>query len=152
MGWQAGDSSSPGEVPGQEDCLPELLAGFAHGGKWEAVPPSAVLAATLEAAAGPEALYEGADTDALVGIVKQWAAIESWAAAGMLAALRAMMLEDGDGQPQRRRRGAGWDAGHATARRGRAPRRRHCPPGEGEARRGNLRATRRRRGRASRSA
>ena len=112
MGWQAGDSSSPGEVPGQEDCLPELLAGFEHGGKWEAVPPSAVLAATLEAAAGPEALYEGADTGALVGVVRQWAAIESWAAAGMLAALRAMMREDGDGQPRLRRRGDlpdGWD-------------------------------------------
>ena len=112
MGWQAGDSSWPGEVPGQGDCLPELLAGFAHGGKWEAVPPSAVLAATLEAAAGPEALYEGADTGALVGIVRQWAAIESWAAAGMLAALRAMMREDGDGRPRLRRRGDlpdGWD-------------------------------------------
>ena len=112
MGWQAGDSSRPGEVPGQGDCLPELLAGFEHGGKWEAVPPSAVLAATLEAAAGPEALYEGADTGALVGVVRQWAAIESWAAAGMLAALRAMMREDGDGQPRLRRRGDlpdGWD-------------------------------------------
>ena len=59
-----------------------------------------------------QALYEGADTGALVGIVRQWAAIESWAAAGMLAALRAMMREDGDGQPRLRRRGDlpdGWD-------------------------------------------
>jgi hypothetical protein len=66
----------------------------------------------LEAAAGPEALYEGADTDALVGIVKQWAAVESWAAAGKLAALRAMMREDGEGTPVPRRRGdlpEGWD-------------------------------------------
>src|SRR3984957_9985264 len=104
MGWQAGDSSWPGEVPGQEDCLPELLAGFAHGGKWEAVPPSAVLVAALAAAAGPRGLYEGADTGALVGIVRQWAAIESWAAAGMLGALRAMMREDGQGRPLLRRR------------------------------------------------
>src|SRR3984885_13819301 len=65
-----------------------------------------------EAAAGPEALYEGADTDALVGVVRQWAAVESWAAAGKLGALRAMMREDGGGTPLLRRRGDlpdGWD-------------------------------------------
>ena len=72
----------------------------------------AVLAAALEAAAGPDGLYEGADTGALVGIVRQWAAIESWAAAGLLAALRAMMREDGEGRPLLRRRSDlpdGWD-------------------------------------------
>ncbi len=45
-------------------------------------------------------------------MVRQWAAIESWAAAGKLAALRAMMREGGDGQPLLRRRGDlpdGWD-------------------------------------------
>ena len=60
----------------------------------------------------PGGLYEGADTGALVGIVRQWAAIESWAAAGLLAALRAMMREDGGGLPLLRRRGElpdGWD-------------------------------------------
>jgi hypothetical protein len=66
----------------------------------------------LEAAAGPDDRYEGADTDALVGIARQWAAVESWAAAGKLAALRAMMREDGGGSPLLRRRGdlpGGWD-------------------------------------------
>ena len=112
MGWQADHNPRPGEVPGQGECLPAPLAGFEHGGTWAGAPPSAVLAAALEAAAGPEGLYEGADTDALVGIVRQWAAIESWAAAGLLAALRAMMREDGDGAPLLRRRGDlpdGWD-------------------------------------------
>src|SRR5487761_792068 len=112
MGWQAGDGSRPGGVPGPGECLPELLAGFAHGGSWDEAVPSAVLAAALEAAAGPEGLYEGADAGALVGVVRQWAAVESWAAAGMLAALRAMMREDGDGRPLLRRRGDlpdGWD-------------------------------------------
>jgi hypothetical protein len=66
--------------------------------------PSAALAVALEAAAGPGELYEGADTDALVGIVRQWAAVESWAAAGKLGALRAMMREDGGG-------GAAWPPG-----------------------------------------
>ena len=41
---------------------------------WDAAAPSAALAAALEAAAGPEGLYDGADTEALVGIVRQWAA------------------------------------------------------------------------------
>jgi hypothetical protein len=112
MGWQADYNPRPGEVPGQGTGLPELLAGFEHGGTWDAASPSAVLAAALEAAAGPDGQYEGADTGALVGIVRQWAAIESWAAAGLLAALRAMMREDGEGTPLLRRRGDlpdGWN-------------------------------------------
>jgi hypothetical protein len=44
MGWQAGDSSRPGELPGQGEGLPELLAGFEHGGAWDAAVPSAALA------------------------------------------------------------------------------------------------------------
>ena len=83
-----------------------------HGGPWEAVAPSAALAAALEHAAGPADLYDGADTDALVGIARQWAAVESWAAAGKLAALRAMTREDADGTPRLRRRTDlpdGWD-------------------------------------------
>jgi hypothetical protein len=113
MGWQAADSNSgPGEVPGAGERRPAPLAGFEHGGTWDGAPPSAALAAALESAAGPDALYEDGDTDALVGIVRQWAAVESWAAAGKLAALRAMMREDGDGSPLLLRRGdlpEGWD-------------------------------------------
>jgi hypothetical protein len=112
MGWQADRGSWPGEVPGQGEGLPGLLAGFEHGGAWEAAAPSALLAAVLEAVAGPDDLYEGAGTDALVGIVRQWAAIESWAAAGMLGALRAMMRQDNEGRPLLRRRTDlpdGWD-------------------------------------------
>ena len=99
-------------MPGQGECLPELFAGFEQGGTWGESRPSAALAVALEAAAGPEALYDGAGTDALVGIVKQWAAVESWAAAGKLGALRAMMREDGEGTPVLRRRADlpdGWD-------------------------------------------
>jgi hypothetical protein len=104
MERQAGYGSWPGEAPGQSGSLPELLAGFEHGGAWAEAVPSAALAVALEAAAGPENRYEGADTDALVGIVRQWAAIESWATAGLLAALRAMMREDDEGDPLLRRR------------------------------------------------
>jgi hypothetical protein len=112
MGWQPGHDFRSGESPGRDGGLPELLAGFEHDGPWAAAAPSAALAAVLEAVAGPEGRYEGADADALVGIVRQWATIESWAAAGLLAALRAMMREDGEGTPLLRRRGdlpGGWD-------------------------------------------
>ena len=112
MGWQAEDKPRPGEMPGQGEFRRASLGGFQHDGALAWAPPSAALAVALEAAAGPDALYEGADTDALVGMVRQWAAIESWAAAGKLATLRAMMREDGDGQPLLRRRADlpdGWD-------------------------------------------
>ena len=69
MGWQADSDPGPGEVPGQGECRPAPLAGFGHGGTQAGAPPSAALAAALEAAAGPEDRYDGADTDALVGIV-----------------------------------------------------------------------------------
>ena len=112
MGWQAGHDTRPGEEPGRGVRLPELLAGFEHGGVWAEMAPSAALAGALEAAAGPDDLYEGADTDALVGIVRQWAAVESWAAAGLMGSLRAIMREDRGATPLLRRRSdlpEGWD-------------------------------------------
>jgi hypothetical protein len=112
MGWQGDRNPKPGAAPGPGERCPAPPEGFGHGGTWAAAPPSAGLAAALEAAAGPDDRYNGADTDALVGITAQWAAVESWAAAGKLAALRAMMREDGDGTPRLRRRSDlpdGWD-------------------------------------------
>ena len=103
MDWQAADDWQGG-MPGRDEGLPELLAAFEHGGAWEAAAPSAALAVALQRAAGPGGLYEGADTDALVGIVRQWAAVESWAAAGLMGALRSMMREDDAGTPLLRRR------------------------------------------------
>jgi hypothetical protein len=109
MDWQAtGDSWTDGQ-PGQESGLP---TGFEQGGPWAEATPSAGLTIALEQAAGPAGAYGGAGTDALVGIARQWAAVESWAAAGKLAALRAMTREDSDGTPRLRRRPDlpdGWD-------------------------------------------
>ncbi len=118
MDWQAAGDSWTGDTPGEDPGLPRspgppaLHADFGHAGAWAKALPSAALAAALERAAGPEELYEGADTDALVGITRQWAAIESWAAASKLAALRAMTREDANGRPLLRRRvdlPDGWD-------------------------------------------
>src|SRR5215472_11459339 len=102
MGWEATGGSWTGGQPGRDHGLPRPPgppAGFDHGGPWETASPSAALAFALEHAAGPQGRYPDADTDALIGITRQWAAIESWAASGKLAALRAMMHEDGDGRP-----------------------------------------------------
>ena len=112
MGWEAAGDSWPGDAPGQDPGLPGLSACFEQGGPWAEAVPSAALAAALECVAGPAGLYDGAGTDALVGIARQWAAIESWAAAGKLAALRAMTREDANGTPMLRRRSDlpdGWD-------------------------------------------
>jgi len=112
MGWEAAGGSWSGGQPGRDHGLPGPPADFGHGRPWETAVPSAALAVALEHAAGPEDLYPGADTDALVGIARQWAAIESWAASGKLAALRAMTREDSDGSPRLRRRPDlpdGWD-------------------------------------------
>lgn len=55
MGWDSGRDGGKGGVPDPD--LPELrdprLAGFAADGEWDACPPSAALAAALEAASGP---------------------------------------------------------------------------------------------------
>ena len=107
MGWQASEGSWSGDPPDQEPGLPkpsDLLVSFGHGGTWAEAEPSAALAFSLEEAAGPEGRYDDAGIDSLVGIARQWAALESWAAAGKLAALRAMIREDSDGSPRLRRR------------------------------------------------
>ena len=104
MGSQADDEPGPGGAPGPGGSLPELLASFDHGGAWETAAPSAALAAALETAAGPEGLYDGAGTGSLVGIARQWTALESYAAARTLGALRAMTREDSEGRPLTRRR------------------------------------------------
>ncbi|HTR92923.1 MAG TPA: hypothetical protein VMI73_14420, partial [Trebonia sp.] len=69
MDWQAAGDWLGG-TPGRDPDLPALLAAFGHGGAWEAAAPSAALAGALERAAGPGGLYEGAETDALVGIAR----------------------------------------------------------------------------------
>ncbi len=134
MDWQAAGDWQGG-TPGRPADLPALLAAFEHGGAWERAAPSAALAVALETAAGPGdftaagpggvraggpggrtagpgGLYAGAGADALTGIVRQWAAVESWAAAGLMGALAAMMHDDDTGTPVLSRRtgmAQGWD-------------------------------------------
>ena len=131
MDWQAAGDWQGG-TPGRPADLPALLAAFEHGGAWEAPrprrspsrwrrPPGRALLLPGRAASGLAGraaalrggrLYAGAGADALTGIVRQWAAVESWAAAGLMGALAAMMHDDDTGTPVLSRRtgmAQGWD-------------------------------------------
>ena len=66
MGWEATGDPWTGGSPDRTPACPGPR-GFEHGGAWAEAVPSAALSSALETAAGPDDLYEGAQTDALVG-------------------------------------------------------------------------------------
>lgn len=112
MSWQPGRDSRAGDAPdprlpgdrqapgpAAEPTADSPLAGFARDGAWDACPPSAALAAALEAASGPDRHCPGATRDELIGMLRQWQAVESWAAAGKLALLRALIRDDDQPMP-----------------------------------------------------
>ena len=89
-GAQAGPCA--GKVPREA-----LLAGFAPGGTWGARPPGPDLAAALATAAGPQWRCRDASGEQLIGILGRLAALESWAAAGKLGVIRALIRDDDPG-------------------------------------------------------
>jgi hypothetical protein len=111
MGWQPGSGSADG-AGAESDPDPDLpsgaasggtgrddrLAGFAKHGAWDKCPPSAALAAALETASGKEWRCPGANRDEMFGLLRRWAALESWAVAGKLGTLRALIRDED--QPQ----------------------------------------------------
>jgi hypothetical protein len=70
------------------------LAGFAKDGEWDSCRPSAALATALEGSSGPEWRCAGASRDEMIGLLRRWAAIEAWAAAGRLGVVRALIRDD----------------------------------------------------------
>jgi hypothetical protein len=99
MGWQSGQSGSAGAGPepsasgaGQERN--PSLASFASRGGVDALRPSALLALAAEAAAGNGWRCPGATADERVGLVRAFAALESWAAAGKLGTIAEMVRSD----------------------------------------------------------
>jgi hypothetical protein len=105
VGWQQGNGSGTGDTPGSglpgpaEPVRDPWLPGFGKDGQWDSCPPSAALAAALEAAAGPGQRCPDATRDELLGMLRQWQALESWAAAGKLALLRALIRDDDQPPP-----------------------------------------------------
>lgn len=95
MGWQPGKDSGAGDMPVSAALARDpRLAGFAKDGGWDTSRPSAALADALEAASGAEWQCPGATRDELLGMLRQWQALESWAAAGKLALLRALIRDE----------------------------------------------------------
>jgi hypothetical protein len=72
----------------------DRLAGFAKDGEWNACLPSAALATALAAASGKEWRCPGATRDEMFGLLRRWAALESWAVAAKLGVLRALIREE----------------------------------------------------------
>jgi hypothetical protein len=90
---EAGRDARPaGFAPGADGTPRDRrLAGFAAGGDWDAHPPSAALAQVLESVSGAGWRCPGATDDEMVGVVRRWAAIESWAGAAKLGAIRELI-------------------------------------------------------------
>jgi Domain of unknown function (DUF222) len=110
MAERAGHGNGQGAAPRREPGLPgdgvpgpgpDLagLRGFASDGEWDTCPPSAALAVALEAASGPGQRCAGASRDEMFGLLRQWQALESWAVAGKLAVLRALVRDDDEPLP-----------------------------------------------------
>src|SRR5690349_7089462 len=114
-GWQPGRDDGKGAQPGPDPARPggretpgapagsapsgsaardERLAGFAKDGEWDTCPPSAALAVVLDAASGKEWRCPSATRDEMFGLLRQWAALESWAVAAKLGVLRALIREE----------------------------------------------------------
>ena len=95
MGWQPGKDNGTGGTPGPAEpaCDPRL-SGFRKDGEWGTCRPSAALAAVLEAASAAEWRCPGATRDEMLGMLRQWQALESWAGAGKLGLLRALIRDD----------------------------------------------------------
>ena len=102
MGWQSHSDQGAGDGPGRDPKLPGISQASGPGSApardsgsgWDVCPPSAALAAAVEAASGPEWRCPGATDDELAGMLRRWAALESWAAAGRLGVIREMIRRE----------------------------------------------------------
>ena len=91
-------SGSP--VPNPPPPVPDpRLAQFAWDDSSEGPPPSGPMALTVDELSGPERRCPGATGDELVGLLRAWAAIESWAASAKLGVIREMMRREGPPSP-----------------------------------------------------
>ncbi len=115
MGWQPGTSNGAGASPDRGPGVPNggvppvrdpRLAWFAsdaHGR--DALIPSGVLALAADETSGPERRCPAASDDELTGLLRGWAAVESWAAAGKLGVVAEMIRRDNQPREDSGRRG-----------------------------------------------
>jgi hypothetical protein len=75
------------------------LAQFAYDDSRDGPAPSGPMALLVDELSGPGRRCPGADGDELVGLLRAWAAIESWAAAGKLGAIREIIRREAPPSP-----------------------------------------------------
>src|SRR5580692_7196803 len=121
-GADAGDGAEGESVFGPWDALEgtlgaarereELLSGFARGGVWDKHDPGPELAAAVARAVGPDWRCASATGEERIGLLRAMAAVQSWAGAGLLGVVRAL-IRDGDepflGRPRHGGLPDGWD-------------------------------------------
>jgi hypothetical protein len=99
MGWQPGSDAGRGASPGRDPGLPggghsvrdPRLAEFASDGGRDAIVPSGRLALVADEVSGPERRCPGSTDDELAGLLRGWAAIESWASGAKLGVIAEMI-------------------------------------------------------------
>jgi len=102
MGWQPGPPGGTGANPDRDPGVPGVspvrdprLAEFASDGGRDALVPSGWLALVADEVSGPERRCPGATDDELVGLLRAWAAVESWAAGAKLGVITELIRRDG---------------------------------------------------------
>jgi hypothetical protein len=91
MGWQPGSDSEAGGSP--TSARDPRLGAFAGDGS-QAPGPSGALALVADELSGTARRCQGATDNELVGLVRAWAAIESWAAGAKLGVIAEMLRRD----------------------------------------------------------
>ncbi len=87
-----GGGSAPSNAPsaGRRERMLQL-GDFMTGGAGDTCPPGPRLAEALDRVSGPDRRCSWATDNELTGILAQWAALESWAAAGKLGVLAELL-------------------------------------------------------------
>src|ERR1700757_130787 len=92
-----GTGASPGRDPDASGLPPvrdSRLSWFASQDGRDGLVPSGLLALAVDEVCGPGRRCPGASEDELVGLLRAWAAIESWAAGGRLGVAAEMIRRD----------------------------------------------------------
>jgi hypothetical protein len=91
---------SGGPAPDPAPAGPDpRLAGFAYDDSREAPAPSGPMALLVDELSGPDRRCPGATGDERVGLLRAWAAVESWAAGGKLGMVREIMRGEAPPSP-----------------------------------------------------
>ena len=101
MGWQPGLGDGKGASPDRDPGMPGTppvrdprLPGFASDVGRDALLPSGLLALAADEVSGPERRCPGATDNELIGLLRAWAAIESWASGAKLGVIAELIRRE----------------------------------------------------------